>query len=220
MNLKKLSLAIGIAVILSSGLCIGDESDFEIRSSLSLVHSINKNWDFELQEEFRFNDDGGTFYYQFTDLGLTYKGIGEWIDLGFNFRKIYEREAHDDWTEEDRPHFNLTFKGKLAGFDLSDNSRIEYRNREEKKDQWRYRNKVTAKFPFELTSLKLRPYVADEIFVDLYGEGITRNRLFSGFSFKVAQNTKLDIFYLWQATEADEEWEDVHALGTKLTLTF
>ena len=220
MNSRKLYLAIVIVTGLSYGCCFGYESDFEIRSSLNIIHSINKHWDFELQEEFRLNDDGGTFYYQFSDFGLTYMGIGEWVELGFNFRKIYERASRDDWSSENRPHLNLTFKGKLANFDISDNSRIEYRDREEKKDEWRYRNKLTVKFPFELTALKMRPYAADEIFVNLYGEGITRNRLFSGFSFKVAENTKLDIFYLWQTSKADEEWDDVHALGTKLTLSF
>ncbi len=220
MNLKKLFLAIAVAVVLSSGLCFGYDTDFENRSTLDIILGLNKDWDFEFQEELRFNDNGGTLFYDFSDFGLIYKGLADWVELGFNFRKIYERESHDDWVEENRPHLNLTFKGKLAGFDISDNSRIEYRDREEKKDEWRYRNKLTAKFPVELTSLKLRPYVADEIFVNLYGEGITRNRLFSGFSFKVAENTKLDIFYLWQASKAGEEWDDVHALGTKLTFTF
>ncbi len=220
MNLKKLFLAIAVAVVLSSGMCFGYDTDFENRSTLDIFLGLNKDWDFEFQEELRFNDNGGTLYYDFSDFGLTYKGLVDWLELGFNFRKIYERESHNDWVEENRPHLNLTFKGKLAGFDISDNSRIEYRDREEKKDEWRYRNKLTAKFPIELTSLKLRPYVADEIFVNLYGEGITRNRLFSGFSFKVAENTKLDIFYLWQASKSGEQWDDVHALGTKLTLSF
>ena len=220
MNLKKLSLAIVIAIGLSSGLCFGYGTDYENRSSLNLIFGINKNWDFEFQEELRLNHDGGNLYYDFSDLGLTYKGLADWLELGFNFRKIYEKEESGEWVTEDRPHLNVTVKGKLCNLDLSDNSRIEYRDREEKKDTWRYRNKFTVKFPVELTSLKLKPYVADEIFVDFYGQGLNRNRLFSGFSIKLADNTKFDIFYLWQSTRADEAWDDVHALGTKLTLSF
>jgi len=218
MNLKRSYLTIAI-VMLSCGLCFG-ESDYENRSSLNIIYGINKNWDFELQEEFRFNDDGGNLYYQFSDFGLTYKGIADWVELGLNFRKIYEEEDDSHWIEENRPHFNVTFKGKFHNLDVSDNSRIEYRDREKKEDQWRYRNKFTVKFPVEWTSLKLRPYVADEIFVDLYGEHITRNRLFSGFSIKLADNTKFDIFYLWQSSKDNGGWDDVHALGTKLTFSF
>ena len=220
MNLKKLSLTIIFTVVLTSGICAAYETDYENRSSLNLIFGINKNWDFEFSEELRLNDGGGNLYYQFSDFGLTYKGLADWVELGFNFRKIYEKESSGEWIEENRPHVNLTFKGKLFDLDLSDNSRFEYRDREDKKDVWRYRNKFIIKFPVELTTLKMKPYIADEIFVDLYGDRITKNRLFSGFSIKLADNTKFDIYYLWQASKADEGWDDVHALGTKLTFSF
>lgn len=220
MNYKKLSLAVIAAIVLASGLCAAYETDFENRSSLDLIFGINKNWDFEFQEELRLNDGGGNLYYDFSDFGLTFKGLADWLELGFNFRKIYEKDNCGKWAEEDRPHFNVTVKGKLLNLDLSDNSRIEYRDREEMKDVWRYRNKFTVKFPVEWTPLKMKPYIADEIFVDFYGQGLNRNRLFAGFSINLADNTKFDIFYLWQSTRADEAWDDVHALGTKLTLSF
>ena len=86
--------------------------------------------------------------------------------------------------------------------DVSNRARLEYRDRENEKDVWRYRNRVTVKLPVELTALKLQPYFAEEVFICMNGEGFNSNRVSSGFNINLSKNIKVDIFYAWQADRA------------------
>ena len=77
------------------------------------------------------------------------------------------------------------------------------------------------KFPFELTARKLKPYIAEEFYINMTGDNIiNRNRFYSGISFKLSKNLDGNIFYLWQATKSGREWSDLHILGTQLVFKF
>jgi len=84
---------------------------------------IEKDWKITFEEEFRLGDDAGHLYYHHSDLGFVYKSLADWIDLGVNYRKAFEKDSKDKWRQENRPHLNVTLKGKLLGLDLSDRSR-------------------------------------------------------------------------------------------------
>jgi len=152
-------------------------------------------------------------------LGLTYSGLFKWLDIGANFRLVFE-EKNDDWQYENRPHLNATFKYEINGFKLSDRNRFEYRDKENSCNGWRYRNKFAIKLPLQLTRFEIQPYVADEIFVDFIKEKFNRNRLYCGVDFRIFKNLKAEIYYLWQIDEKNDEWIDINVLGTKLKLTF
>ena len=105
-------------------------------------------------------------FYHHWDLGFAYEGLAEWLSVGLNFRQMFEQDSKGIWRQENRPHLNVILKGNLFDCSVSNRSRLEYRDKEVSEDLWRYRNKTTLKFPFELTALKLQPYVADEVFID------------------------------------------------------
>lgn len=197
-----------------------DDGDFQWWSTAGVSYDINKDWKVTFEEEFRLGDDGGHLYYHHSDLGFVYKGFADWIDLGFNYRQVFEKDNAGEWRPENRPHLNITLKGKLFDLDLSDRSRFEYRDRENKKDLWRYRNKFTVKFPLELTKFKLQPYLADEVFINFDEEGYNRNRLYSGASFKLSKNLEGNIFYLWQSSRSGGNWKDINVLGVSLKYRF
>ncbi len=197
-----------------------DDEGFQFWSTASAYFDINKDWKGKFEEEFRLGDDGGNLYYQHSDLGFVYAGLADWLDLGFNFRYVFEKDSKDIWREENRPHFNITLKGQLFNLDVSNRSRFEYRDRENKNDVWRYRNKVTVKLPFELTNRKLQPYLADEVFVTLNDDNIDRNRLYFGLPLKLSENFRTDIFYLWQSSKSGREWKDISVLGVQLKFYF
>ncbi|UCC21997.1 MAG: DUF2490 domain-containing protein [Planctomycetota bacterium] len=218
-----------IRVCLLAGLiCVGllakpalasDKSGFQYWSTAGFDFDIDKEWTVTFEEQFRFGDEGGNLYHHHSDIGLVYKGVADWIDVGANFKKVYE-DTGGTWQEENRPHLNVTLKGKLGDIAVSTRSRFEYRDREEKEDIWRYRNKVTFKLPCELTELKLKPYLADEVFINFNEEGYVRNRFYLGVPFNITKNVKADIYYVWQSSRASPGRDDIHALGTKLTFRF
>lgn len=197
-----------------------EDEDLQSWNSVGLTFDINKDWKFTFEEEFRLGHDAGNFYNHTSDIGFVYKSLADWIDLGFNFREVFEKDSEGEWRSENRPHFNATLKAKVFGLDLSDRSRFEYRDRETKKDVWRYRNKFTIKFPIKLTALELQPYVADEVFINIDEGDFHKNRLYSGFSFKLAKNLDATIFYLWQSSESSSGWKDINVVGTGLKYRF
>jgi len=194
--------------------------DFQYWSSANVSLDIDKDWKITFAEEFRLGDDAGHLYYHHSDLGFVYKSLADWIDLGVNYRKVFERDSKDKWRQENRPHLNVMLKGKLFGLDLSDRSRFEYRDRENKKDLWRYRNKVSVKLPLELTSLKLQPYLADEVFINFDEEDFNKNRLYAGLSLKLSKNIKGEVYYLWQSSKSGGDWKNINVLGTGLKFYF
>ena len=181
---------------------------------------MRKKKEFEFEEELKLGDDAGELYCHNSDFGLVYKGLAEWVSIGFNFKKEYERDDNGQWRQENRPHLNITLKGRPLGLDLSNRSRFEYRDRENKEDVWRYRNKTTVKLPLEFTELKLKPYLAEEVFITLNDDNVDRNRFYSGVCFNLSKNIEGNIFYLWQSSRASKDWKDINVLGTQLRFLF
>lgn len=197
-----------------------ENGDFQYWNSESLTWKVNKDWSASLEEEFRFGDNSGTLYYQHSDLGATYSGLAKWLDIGINYRQIFDIKK-DNWDIEHRPHLNGTVKFDLYGFGLSNRSRFEYRIIEHKDDELRYRNKSTIKLQ-KFTQFEIQPYIADEIFIDFDIGELNKNRTYFGFSFKVLKNLKAELFYLFQSDKKKDKdkWTSYNILGTKVKLQF
>ena len=209
------------ALAVSGGVCFAsDDGDFQFWSTAGASVDLSKNWAATFEEEFRFGDNAGHLYYHHSEVGFVYKGLADWVSVGVNYRQIFEEDSSGEWRYENRPHLNAMLSSKFFGLDVSDRSRLEYRDREVQKDTWRYRNKVTVKLPVELTPLKLQPYFAEEVFLDLDGESFSRNRIYSGFSLNFAKNIKGEIYYLLQSTKSDDNWQDINVLGIALKVAF
>jgi len=224
MNVRKSDkLAIGLTVIVV--LCLArscfafDDGDFQYWNSESLSYAVNDNWKLYLEEEFRFGDDADDFYYQHSDGGIIYSGLAKWLELGANYRHIFEK-SKGKWFIENRPHLNVAVKWKAGSWSFSNRGRFEYRSRQDREDFWRYRNKFTVKWPFKLTVFEIQPYIADEIFYDFDEAEMNRNRLYTGSTLKLLKNLKADIFYLWQNSEKNNDWKDLNVFGTKLKFYF
>ncbi len=181
---------------------------------------INKDFAFTVSQELRFGRHEGSLYLHNVDLGIVYKGLAEWLDLGFNFKKEYEKDSSGKFRHENRPNLNITVKGKLFDLPFSNRSRLAWRDFETKEEVWRYRNKSTVKLPLKLTKLDLQPYVAEEWFVNLGEDNINQNRLYSGFSCKLAKNLSGNIFYLWKTSKTPGGWLNTNVIGTQFKFLF
>ncbi len=218
---RKCFVIVAIATLSISRSCFGyDDEGFQHWSTAGVSSDINKDWQCVFEEEFRLGDDGGHLYYHHSDLGFIYKSFADWIDLGFNYRQVFEKDGKGKWRQENRPHINITLKARWFDLNVSNRARFEYRDRENKEDVWRYRNKVTVKFPLKLTKFDLQPYVADEVFITLNDDNIDRNRFYAGTSFNLSKDIKANIFYLWQSSRSAKEWKDINVLGTQLKFLF
>lgn len=180
---------------------------------------LDEDWNVAFEEELRFLSDA-SLYYHHSDIGLVYKGFAEWLDVGLNYRQVFAKDSSGKWQSEHRPHIKATVKGELFGLGLSNRLRFEYRDLPGKKDLWRFRNKLTVKLPWKLTSLNIQPYVADEVFINLDNADLNRNRLYAGLSCDFSPNLKGGLYYLWEASERGGNWYDSNVIGLQLKLHF
>ena len=223
MNSKKWNLltAVIAAVGLFTNISIGSKTEgFQYWNDVSLSTDITKDWQVTIDQEERMCNGGGNLYYEHTDLGFMRKNVTPWLDLSFNFRKIYEKNSHDDFKPTNYPYIDAIYKTKLFGCDFSDKSRIAFQDKTDQKDTWQYRNKIALKFPVELTNWKLQPFIANEFFFDLDQQGFYKNWFMPGFTFPVGKNLKCELSWLWQERKAEHEWETVNALVTRFKFYF
>jgi len=194
--------------------------DFQLWNTATASLDLNKDWTATVEEQVKLGNGASHFYYHHTDLGFVYGGLADWIDLGLNFKEVFLEEDDGHWSRENRPHVNITVKGPVGPFDVSDKSRFEYRDRENQEDLWRYVNRLKVKLPFELTEFKIRPYVADMIFLNMEGRSFEKNRIYAGASFKLSKALESEIYYFWQLGRFDGQWEDINVLGFQLNISF
>jgi len=208
----------GLLLFLISNVYAYDDGDFQVWHIENQEFKINKNSKLAFEEEFRFGNNAREFYYQHYDIGFAYL-FTKFFEFGGGFRQIYEKKS-GKFKEENSPFIKATLKWLFFGLDFDDGNRFEYRNFDYSPDLWRYRNKLTLKFPWKLTSFEIRPYLADEIFFDFEDATLSRNRFYSGFGFKMFKNVGGEIFYLLQTTKGSDVWTDANVLGTKIKISF
>jgi hypothetical protein len=162
-----------------------DNGDFQIWNTDGQEKKISENAKITAEEEFRWGDNANQLYYHHYDVGFFYV-FNKNFDLSLNYRHVYERKK-GKFRIENEPSINAILKWALWDFNFSDRSRIEYRHFDYQSDFWRYRNKLTAKFPWKFTKIKIQPYLADEIFISSRGAAFNNNRFYSGRGFAAYQ---------------------------------
>ncbi len=212
--------ALAIGLFVGSACLAFDDGDFQLWNTTSVSFDIHKDWKAVVEEGLKLGNDVGNLYYHYTDLGFVYKGLADWIDLGFNYKEAFSKNEEGHWNWENRPHFNVTVKTSLWDIDLADRSRFEFRDKEADEDLWRYTNQLTAKLPFELTKFKLRPYFTDQVYLNFEGKAFEKNRLYSGVSFKLRKDMEGGVYYVWQWSKSDGNWSELNAVGLQLKFLF
>lgn len=197
-----------------------DDGDFQVWNTEIEEIRINKSSKIILEQELRFGDDANELYYQHYDGGYSYD-FNKHFTLGINYRQVYAKpKAHAKFQEENRPHLNAIMKYELFGCNLEDRNRLEYRHFNYQEDSWRYRNKFTIKLPWKFTGFAIRPYLADEIFLNLNGIDFNRNRFYCGFEFTIIKNLKGELFYMLQSTKSNGAWTQTNVLGPRIKIVF
>jgi len=195
------------------------DRDYEYWFKTNLRSEITEDWGFRFTEKFAWTDNANEFRKHESDFGFVYHGLADWLDLSLNFKKGFEKE-NGRWLEENRPHVNFTLKDQLFGLSFSNRNRIEFRDEEEGRDHWRYRNKLTLAAPKHLPPLQIKPYIAQEMFIDLDPSEFDQYRLYAGFSLKTTKTMSLDLYYVWDIERDNRHWEEVNVIGTDLKFRF
>jgi len=204
------------AVLLLTCACYGE---FESRISSGVSTNLNDDWSLNFKYETRIIEQQDCFDYNSGDIGFSYKGLHENIKIGLNY-KVSNQLKNNQWRIEQRPYGYLTYKNKIKSIDWSNRVRIEYREFDTKEDLWRLRNKFGFKFPYLYKPLKLRPYIADEVYYQFNDQGYSKNRIYGGCTFNLTENFKSDIYYFWEKERESAGGDELNVLGLKFTYYF
>ncbi|MDD4870898.1 MAG: DUF2490 domain-containing protein [Kiritimatiellae bacterium] len=208
--------AVGIAVNVYAG-GLNEEGDWQ-GWYIAGTSMKSGEWKLKADEEIRTGNYLHNVYYNHIDIGIS-RTVTKWLDLGANFRQVHEKKK-GVWETEYRPHVNGTLKWKLGNWSFSDRNRLEFRDLQSSEDKWRYRNRLTIYPPVKLFGGNIKPYIADEIYEDLSGNNLDRNRVYAGAECKLADWLKSDVFYIWQSSYKDREWLDINVISVKFEVTF
>jgi hypothetical protein len=132
-----------LSFLLPTVVCYGYDEDLRLRTSAGIAWEMNKDWTLTYREEVRFYGIAEKLFQCRSDVGVLYKPLADWLDVGADYTIIYGKNRRNKHTEEHRPSLSAIVRGKLLERDISDRLRIEYRNRSNNSDTWRFRNKVT-----------------------------------------------------------------------------
>ena len=212
-------IAAVLAVFLAeaAGGSFDEDGDFQGWYDFS-VSCTSDGWKLRVENESKSGSDWHELYYNHLDFGLS-RPLCSWFEAGINYRQV-ETLNDGEWDKQHRAHMNGIFKWGMRGWTFSDRNRLEFRDFEFGQDKWRYRNRLTAYLPVAFADGKIKPYLSDEIFVDLHGDGLGNNRAYAGTEIKLLNRLKTDVSYVWQTKYCNAEWSDTHAIQLKGELTF
>jgi len=211
-------LSILIFIPFSSSFAL-ENGDWQLWNTDGIEYQANSRLKLAAEEELRFGDGMSRLYYHHTQGGFDIKCF-DWLSLGADYRQVWEKFG-DKWKQENRPQINGTLSWDFKAFKVQDRSRMEYRIRKWKQDDWRYRNKLTVLFPLKFEKVELDPYVADEMFFNCGPDNrLARNRLYGGLKLKLYKHIKGEVYYMWQSSREKSGWTGWNVLGLKASLAF
>jgi len=202
-----------LIVILLPFMIVAEE--IELWQAAKLSKPINDTYFLSIEGDFRSYNMGKQLKYYHGDIGVYFPLIDNFI-LGINIREVFELKG-DSFKQEHRPHGTLSTKMNFGILGFFVRSRFEYRIMPDKDPVIRNRNMVTLKIGKGFTSLKLVPYLADEIFYDMEKNDLNRNRFFVGCEIKSISFVKATMYYMQQNDLKDEKWEPTNVVGMKFS---
>jgi hypothetical protein len=218
-SLLVVSLALILAAVLFHSVSFAyDDGDQQFWHTYGLSWAVTDKLKLKAEGEYKIGDNVTEDYYRHFDFGADYKLLS-WFTLGLNYRYAYELKG-GSWVEEKRAHMNGTISWKLGGYSLSDRSRLEYRMVAGSDDKWRYRNKLTVKLPVKWTDFAIQPYFADEMFLDMAGNGFNKNRFYAGLGASLIDHLGGELYYLIESGKSGDVWKNTNVIGMKLKLSF
>lgn len=170
------------------------------------------------------NDMSDIYCYNFAIGGVYMFNKYLEVDLSYLFEREREYicdDTWDDWLDENRIRFGPIIVWEMIGLKFNDRNRFEYRDLQDRENKWRYRNRLMAKKDILIKDFVFTAFMSDELFFDLEGEGLNKNRFAIGVAKEITDFLEFELFYLLESCKSDSSWNhDTNVLGTVFVLSF
>lgn len=224
--LKHLLIACSLLIVCYSSLYAikaeaYDNNDFQNWETAAVNIQANEVLQLALENQFRIGNNSTDFYYDHLELNLLGK-FSDYLKLGGGFRYTYAKNqsANTAWKSEYRPIMTALLEFGSDRFKLSSRNRFEYRIPDGAPNRWWYRNLVELDLPLIFAKPEIRPFLADEIFINLNPGDFSENRIFAGFKIKPMERLEGKVYYLRQSFETSNRWKSNNIMGISVTTLF
>ena len=212
-KIKFAAVALTIMAIFAAQVELANaEEGVQLRGSSSVKWKFDDHYSLDLLQEYYATENFERFEKFKNAAGLSYYPA-DWLRLGADYVIGFENEE-DQWKLHHGPRFSGKLKFEESDFKFFNRLMVEYAP--DRIEPWRLRDKIKIKYTgFE----PVQPFLADEVFVSLTGNGFLKNRAYVGFTVPVLKGVELDTFYILE-TVAEEEVGHAHVLGIKVGYRF
>lgn len=215
---RLLAIAVSIAALLSMAQPLRAAQDAGGSYNLLLKASLNDDWFLISRSNLASRNNFGDAFLTYAGLGIGYQ-LTPSLSLRLGYRRAWFRFT-DDWQPENRGYLEGYFAERIGGFRVTNRARVEVRSFDWRSDDVRLRNEITLEAPWELTPLRLTPYLEEEVFYSTRNQWIEANWLGGGLAWRPAKGVKLKLGYRWNRFRAGDDWANRNVLVTGINVFF
>lgn len=186
------------------------DTEFGSLHDIQFTFPLSDQWQIMNRNMISTKEGMDPFSSGFADLTMVYK-VSDELSLRLGYRVIKPR-GEDEWLTEERLLLGFRYSSDFNGLTISHRGRIEGRNFHYKKDDIRYRHKVTLEPPWYFTRFNLRPYIEDELVYSFDMNDLQVNMLAYGVSFNPTERFKIKVGHRWLIINLGNSWNHLHLL--------
>lgn len=198
-----------------------NNNDFQNWGTATAKYQASDVLQLSFENQSRIGNNSTNFYYNHIELGLFGK-LSDYLKLGGGFRYTYKKQQLNNaaWKSNYRAIMTALLEFGADKFKFSTRNRFEYRMPDGAPNRWWYRNLFELALPLIVAKPKVRPFIADEIFINLNLKDFSENRAFVGLKIRPIEKFEGKIFYLRQSFETSNRWKSNNVLGISATTFF
>ena len=205
-------------LMIAGGIQVAADEQDQVWLTGSVKGGLTDRLTLKVAEQIRYKDED--YFYRHTDLGVGYKLNRNWSVCG-TFRYVEKKNKADEWLGCDGYLLDVINTMKGRGVQLKSRMRLSYFDPNYDADcSTDFRPRFDLMPAKGLTSWTLKPYLADEVMIDLKEANLYRNRVIAGLKASPVQLLTLDLFVMQECTQKNEQWTEHWNSGLSLTLNF
>lgn len=220
MKLNTLRSIVLIAIGASASICHAWESSKNtLWLNAGIQTKITEKLSIKINQEVRIYERGLDYYYRHTEASLKWQFLPDW-SIAPAFRYATD-SATSTSISTSIWHLNVANKTSIAGIDLKTRARIFYTDLHDTSNRIDFRPKLTATPSNGWTAWDLKPYLADEIMLNINDGGeFYRNRFSIGLTCKPLKRVSLSSFIMHDRYESSSIWRERYHYGLSAGLSF
>lgn len=200
---------------------VDDDGDIQFWLFGSLEKEIKPCSKFSVDGELRYADRGGVLRLAYFQLRYVYQ-VRKWLEWGPGYRNSwFLNPSERKWGQIYSPFFDLVCKIPIDKWLLEKRTRAQRNFNKYSPNNWELRERWKLAAPCKWGTLRLTPWIYDEVFFREY-IGLSQNRLAFGVSFPVGDlEMKTSLYYMVRHLKMGTElWHLQHVYGGMVFYTF